>query len=181
MTEAERPPSLNADGTFTLNTGARIPAVGLGTWLANEGESRAAVAAALKTGYRCLDCAHLYGTEAEVGGALKEALENGTVKREDVFVTSKLWCTTSAKHRAAQVRKYPFNPWCSVLWISSSVLGVAMHSLQPNDRGRCMTTSAFCLALGCWHWLFSVPNWSHCTSSTGCFFLAAFRHCAFPH
>jgi len=63
MAEAERPEPLKPDGTFTLSTGGKIPAVGLGTWLANEGESRAAVAAALKTGYRCLDCAHLYGNE----------------------------------------------------------------------------------------------------------------------
>lgn len=111
MAEAERAPPLNPDGTFTLNTGGRIPAVGLGTWLANEGESRAAVSTALEAGYRCLDCAHLYGNEVEVGKALKEALESGAVKREDVFVVSKLWCTTSARHRVGQVRSPLSSPW----------------------------------------------------------------------
>jgi alcohol dehydrogenase (NADP+) len=86
---------------FTLNTGARIPAVGLGTWQADGASCQAAVATALEVGYRHLDCAHLYGNETDVGQALSEALNGGVpgLKREDVFVTSKLWCTTNAPKR----------------------------------------------------------------------------------
>jgi diketogulonate reductase-like aldo/keto reductase len=86
---------------FTLNTGARIPAVGLGTWQADGASCQAAVATALEVGYRHLDCAHLYGNETDVGQALSEALNGGVpgLKREDVFVTSKLWCTTNTPKR----------------------------------------------------------------------------------
>eukprot|EP00249_Psilotum_nudum_P017373 c26286_g1_i1 orf=188-1252(+) len=86
---------------FTLNTGARIPAVGLGTWQADGDICKAAVRTALEVGYRHLDCAHLYGNEVEVGQALAEALDGGLpgLRREDVFVTSKLWCTTDAPKR----------------------------------------------------------------------------------
>ncbi|CZT16667.1 probable aldehyde reductase [Ramularia collo-cygni] len=78
--------------TFTLNTGAKIPAVGLGTWQSPPGEVKAAVAHALKSGYRHIDAAFVYGNEKEVGEGLKEAFDSG-IKREEVFVTSKLWCT----------------------------------------------------------------------------------------
>jgi alcohol dehydrogenase (NADP+) len=86
---------------FTLNTGARIPAVGLGTWQADGASCQAAVATALEVGYRHLDCAHLYGNENDVGQALSEALNGGVpgLKREDIFVTSKLWCTTNTPKR----------------------------------------------------------------------------------
>ncbi|KAH9575688.1 hypothetical protein CY35_01G123600 [Sphagnum magellanicum] len=86
---------------FTLNTGARIPAVGLGTWQADGASCQAAVATALEVGYRHLDCAHLYGNENDVGQALSEALNGGVpgLKREDLFVTSKLWCTTNTPKR----------------------------------------------------------------------------------
>lgn len=89
---------------FKLNTGARIPAVGLGTWQADGASCKAAVATALEVGYRHLDCAHLYGNEVDVGEALGEFLRDseGSVKREDFFVTSKLWCTTNTPKRVQQ-------------------------------------------------------------------------------
>ena len=76
-----------------LNTGTQIPAVGLGTWQSPPGEVRKAVAHALAVGYRHLDCAYMYDNEDEIGEALKEAFESGVVKREEVFITTKLWCT----------------------------------------------------------------------------------------
>ncbi|KAJ6830871.1 aldo-keto reductase family 4 member C9-like [Iris pallida] len=77
---------------FILNTGAKIPSVGLGTWQADPGVVGAAVTAAVKAGYRHIDCARAYNNEKEVGEALKNLFDDGVVKREDVFITSKLWC-----------------------------------------------------------------------------------------
>lgn len=82
---------------LTLNTGAKIPAVGLGTWQSPKGEVKAAVLHALKSGYRHIDCAFMYQNEAEVGEAFKEAFDSGVCRREDVFVTTKLWCTYHRK------------------------------------------------------------------------------------
>lgn len=64
------------------------------TWQAEpgaSGEIAAAVEVALKMGYRHIDCASSYENEAEIGGALQKCFQEGVVKREDVFVTSKLW------------------------------------------------------------------------------------------
>eukprot|EP00850_Spirogloea_muscicola_P015529 SM000120S25678 [mRNA] locus=s120:59327:62188:+ [translate_table: standard] len=104
------------DGCFTLRTGARIPAVGLGTWQATDGQGKTAVAAALECGYRHLDCAHLYGNEREVGEALAEALRpqgggdgGAGLRREDVFVSSKLWCTSTAHKHVLQACERSLN------------------------------------------------------------------------
>lgn len=80
---------------FVLNTGARIPAIGLGTWQSAGDVCVEAIRTALKAGYRHIDCAHLYGNEIEVGEALAEAFGGG-IKREEVFLTSKLYCTMNS-------------------------------------------------------------------------------------
>ncbi|KAI5322227.1 hypothetical protein L3X38_031299 [Prunus dulcis] len=83
-------------GSFELNTGARIPSLGLGTWQSSPGLVGDAVATAVKAGYRHIDCAQRYGNEKEIGLVLKKLFEDGVVNREDLWITSKLWCTDHA-------------------------------------------------------------------------------------
>jgi len=75
-----------------------MPSVGLGTWQAKPGEVQAAVTAALDAGYRHLDCAFVYQNENEVGKALQEAMAKG-LKREDVWITGKVWNNYQAPDR----------------------------------------------------------------------------------
>ncbi|CAG8305813.1 unnamed protein product [Penicillium salamii] len=70
---------------FKLNTGAHIPAIGLGTWQ-DEAEQEQAVLTALHAGYRHIDTARCYGTEKAVGNAIKRS----GIPRHQIFVTSKL-------------------------------------------------------------------------------------------
>ncbi|KAG5092143.1 hypothetical protein JHK82_050921 [Glycine max] len=81
---------------FELNTGANIPSLGLGTWLADPGVVGDVIAHAVEVGYRHIDCAQIYGNQEEIGLALKKLFEEGVVKREDLWITSKLWCTDHA-------------------------------------------------------------------------------------
>ncbi|XP_073311014.1 NADPH-dependent aldo-keto reductase, chloroplastic-like [Primulina huaijiensis] len=82
--------------SFKVNTGVRIPSVGLGTWKAAPGVVGEAIVAAVKAGYRHIDCAQRYGNEKEIGVTLRKLFEDGFVKREDLWVTSKLWCSDHA-------------------------------------------------------------------------------------
>ena len=67
------------------------PLLGLGTWRSNPGEVGAAVRTALELGYRHIDCASIYGNEAEIGLALARAIRGGVVQRVQLWITSKLW------------------------------------------------------------------------------------------
>ena len=86
---------------LTLADGTPMPALGLGTWKAAPGEVGMAVSTALELGYRHVDCASIYGNEAEIGAALATALDQGGVRRDDLWITSKLW---NDCHASAQVR-----------------------------------------------------------------------------
>ncbi|KAK4222611.1 D-galacturonate reductase [Podospora fimiseda] len=83
--------------TFTLNNGLEIPAVGLGTWQSPAGKVKIAVSYALQNGYKLIDGAYCYGNEDEVGAGIAEALATGKIKREDIFVVSKVWTTYSTR------------------------------------------------------------------------------------
>ncbi|MEB3172694.1 MAG: aldo/keto reductase [Cyanobacteriota bacterium] len=76
---------------ITLANGARLPALGLGTWKAQPGAVGSAVRTALELGYRHIDCAAIYGNESEIGTALAGALGDGVARREELWITSKLW------------------------------------------------------------------------------------------
>jgi len=87
---------------FPLNNGSdEIPALGFGTSLSDNTKTRNAVKAAVEVGFRHLDAAERYRNEAEVGAALKELFADGTVRREDLFVTTKLW---NNNHRPERVK-----------------------------------------------------------------------------
>lgn len=86
----------------TVYTGAKIPAVGLGTFGSDRfsGETIAeAVKDAIAVGYRHIDCAAVYGNEHLIGQALRQVFDSG-LKREDLWITSKLW---NDKHDEADV------------------------------------------------------------------------------
>lgn len=77
-----------------LYTGDEIPCVGMGTFGSDRYTSEqvsAAVAGAIKSGYRLFDCAACYGNEAEIGEVFKNAFDEGVVKREEVTIMSKVW------------------------------------------------------------------------------------------
>jgi diketogulonate reductase-like aldo/keto reductase len=73
--------------TVTLNNGVALPALGLGVFQTPPDETRAAVQAALETGYRHIDTAAAYGNEREVG----EAIAASGVDRSEVFIETKIW------------------------------------------------------------------------------------------
>jgi len=76
---------------YQFSNNDQMPALGLGTWKSKPGEVYGAVREAIKMGYRHIDCAAIYGNEAEIGQAFSDAFQAGEVKREELWVTSKLW------------------------------------------------------------------------------------------
>src|SRR4051794_36851162 len=85
---------------LTHGSGA-IPAVGFGTLIPDPLVTRQATRTALDVGFRHLDCAERYRNEEAVGDAMQAVFKSGTIRRDDVFVTTKLWNTN---HRPERVK-----------------------------------------------------------------------------
>ena len=79
---------------FRLNSGEKVPAIGFGTFGSDHyspEQVSKAVEIALEAGYRLFDCAEVYGNEDLIGKVFDGAFQSGLVKREHLFITSKLW------------------------------------------------------------------------------------------
>ncbi|XP_072855898.2 aldo-keto reductase family 1 member C3-like [Pogona vitticeps] len=97
--------ALAKDHRLTMNDGNKIPVLGFGTYCADPSQKskcEEAVKTAIEVGFRHIDGAYIYDTEEQVGRAVRQKIADGTIKREDVFYTGKLWNTF---HRPELVRK----------------------------------------------------------------------------
>ncbi|KAL7289710.1 hypothetical protein TKK_0016432 [Trichogramma kaykai] len=88
-----------------FNDGHKMPMFGLGTYLAKPGEVEEAVKYAIDVGYRHIDTAYVYENEKEIGQAIREKINDGTVKREDLFITTKLWCNSHKENEVVPACK----------------------------------------------------------------------------
>ena len=95
-------PTVQSNGlTIPVSNSKPMPAVGLGYWKVEESAAAALTVEAVRMGYRLLDCASDYGNEANVGEGIAEVARLGLCKREELWVTSKLWNTY---HRPEHVK-----------------------------------------------------------------------------
>jgi diketogulonate reductase-like aldo/keto reductase len=114
-----------------LNNGSPIPALGFGTLIPDPVATQTATKAALEAGFRAIDTAERYRTEKQVGDAMQEVFKAGKIKRQDVFVITKLWNTN---HRPDRVK-----PACeaSLKKLQLDVLDLYLihtpYAFQPGD------------------------------------------------
>lgn len=90
---------------LTFSNGDKMPKLGLGTWKSNPGEVSQAVEHAITTGYRHIDCAHIYQNEKEVGKGLHSGMKKEGVARGDMWITGKLWNTEHQGERVIPALK----------------------------------------------------------------------------
>ncbi|XP_072256250.1 aldo-keto reductase family 1 member C15-like isoform X2 [Pyxicephalus adspersus] len=94
--------ALKPDSYVVLNDGHKMPVIGFGTYAAEQytnEQAEESTKVAIDIGYRHIDCAFIYGNEVQVGHAIRAKIADGTVKREDIFYTGKLWSTYHAPER----------------------------------------------------------------------------------
>src|SRR6202050_2910266 len=116
---------------LTHGSGA-IPAVGFGTLIPDPLATKQATRTALEMGFRHLDCAERYRNEEAVGDAIQAAFKTGTLRREDLFVTIKLW---NNNHRPERV-KLAFEASCRRLQLDyvDCYLIHTPFAFQPGDE-----------------------------------------------
>jgi diketogulonate reductase-like aldo/keto reductase len=152
-----------------LNHGSVLmPAAGFGTLIPDPVLTKQATKAALEAGFRHLDCAERYRNEAVVGEAMQEVFEAATVRREDVFVTTKLW---NSNHRPERV-KPAFDASCRRLKVDHIDCYIihTPFAFKPGDeqdprdeQGRVIYDSGVTL-LDTWRALERLVDEGHCRS-----------------
>jgi diketogulonate reductase-like aldo/keto reductase len=152
----------------TTHGSGEIPAVGFGTLIPYPIATKQATRAALEAGFRHLDCAERYRNEAAVGDAIQEAFKAGTLQREDLFVTAKLWNTN---HRPERV-KPAFDASCRRLQLNNIDCYIihTPFAFQPGDdqdprdeHGRVIYDSGVTL-VDTWRALERLVDDGHCRS-----------------
>ncbi|MBP5579675.1 MAG: aldo/keto reductase [Ruminococcus sp.] len=88
--------------TIRLSNGVEVPVLGIGTFMITPEDTENAVYSAIKLGYRMIDTANAYMNEEAVGKAIAKAISEGLVKREELFVSTKIWPTLYEKSDAVE-------------------------------------------------------------------------------
>lgn len=96
----------------TLSSGHKIPAIGLGTWKSQAGQVYEAVKVAIDAGYRHIDCAFVYQNEEEVGRAIADKINDGTVERNDLWITGKCWNTYHSRSKVFECCELSLKKLC---------------------------------------------------------------------
>lgn len=91
--------------TLAFMNGDAMPILGLGTWKSEPGRVYDAVREAIRIGYRHIDCASIYGNEAEIGNAIRDVINEGQVMRKELWITSKLWSNAHGRNNVAGALK----------------------------------------------------------------------------
>ncbi|KAL9119062.1 MAG: hypothetical protein Q9187_004382 [Circinaria calcarea] len=97
--------------SIQLNSGHQMPIVGFGLWKVNNDTCADQVYNAIKSGYRLFDGACDYGNEVESGQGVARAIKEGLVKREELFIVSKLWNSFHDKERVEPICKKQLKDW----------------------------------------------------------------------
>src|SRR5580698_2189964 len=154
---------------MALNTGSgAIPALGFGTLIPDPVATKTATKLALETGFRAFDASERYRNEKEVGEAMQEVFKAGKIKREDVFVATKVW---NNNHRPERV-KPAFEASLKRLQVDYADLYLihTPFAFQPGDeqdprdaRGQVIYDSGVTL-VETWHALERLVDDGHCKS-----------------
>ena len=118
--------------SLALADGGKLPAVGLGFWKVPKPAAADLVRQAVRTGYRHLDCACDYGNEPEVGAGIAGALASGECRREELWVTSKLWNTYHARQHVRPAVERGL-AWIQALSARELELGARTSEIDVSD------------------------------------------------
>ena len=153
--------------TIPLATGGKeMPAVGFGTLIPDPATTKRAVAKALSVGFRHFDCAERYRNEEAVGEAIAEAIADGTVQREDLFVTTKLWNTNHRPERVkaaleASLRRLKLD-YLDAYLIHTPYAFLPGEELDPRDENGQVIYDAGISLIETWHALEELVESGRC-------------------
>ena len=123
--------------TVKLNSGYEMPIIGIGTYYLSTAQAEESVYNALKVGMRLIDTADIYGNEVGVGHGIARAMKNFHIKREEIFVTSKLWTSSfaNADYEVDERLERLGLDYVDLLLLHHSAANDE-HAYQAMERGR---------------------------------------------
>ncbi|XP_073477867.1 aldo-keto reductase family 1 member C1-like [Aquarana catesbeiana] len=140
--------------TLLMNDGSKIPVIGFGTYAPEYipvSLSEQATEVAIEVGFRHIDGAHLYQNEKEVGRAIQKKIADGTVKREDLFYTGKLWSTFHSPdlvepnvRQSLKTLQLDYMDLFLIHWPFSLKPGGDLIPMDKNGKAQLDTTTDLC-------------------------------------